>query len=312
MLSKKLRIAFMGTPAFSVGALEALIASGHEIVCVYTQPPRPKGRGQQVQNSPVHETALRHNIPVFTPKSLRKDEEARRVFAAHDLDVAVVAAYGLLLPREVLEAPKHGCLNIHASLLPRWRGASPIQRAVWAGDRESGISIMQMDEGLDTGPVISMESCAITGQTTSSSLHDELAKMGAHMIVKAINRLATDGKLENKPQDDAATTYAPLLTKEDGRIDWKKNAVEIERQIRALNPWPGTYAMMGDGKRLKILEAACVQGVGNAGEILDRNGVVACGAGALKLLRVQPDNARPMDAASAANGGYLRAGAVLS
>ena len=256
MTARTLRIAFMGTPDFAVPALKSLIDGPHEVVCVYSQPPRPKGRGQKVQPSPVHEAASAHNIPVFTPKSLRRDEAAQMQFLAHDLDVAIVAAYGLLLPPAVLKAPRHGCLNIHASLLPRWRGASPIQHAIWHGDQQSGVALMQMEEGLDTGPVIAMRAVPIHATTTAQSLHDELSALGAVLTAEMLDVLARDGSLKSIPQDDAGAAYAPLLKKDDGYIDWTKDASSIDRQIRALNPWPGVWTTTPDGKRLKIL--ACV------------------------------------------------------
>ncbi len=315
-----LRIAFMGTPDFAVPALDALRSSGHEVVCVYTQPPRPKGRGQQVQPSPVHMYADDHGIPVFTPKSLKKEEEQAE-FAGHNLDVAVVAAYGLILPKAILDAPKYGCLNIHASLLPRWRGASPIQHAIWSGDEETGITIMQMDEGLDTGPMLLKRVVKIRPQTTAQSLHDELAGMGSAVIEEVIDKLAAGDGFTPEIQDDALSTYAPLLTKEDGRVDWNKSAIEIDRQIRALNPWPGVWSEV-DGKRLKIHEAIvtpipdypehigslCGEG-DSAGTILDKNGMIVCGGRTiLQITRCQPAGAKAMDFISAVNGGYIKSG----
>jgi methionyl-tRNA formyltransferase len=310
-----LRIIFMGTPDFAVPALKELIDSPHEVVAVYTQPPRPKGRGQKVQPSPVHEAADAHNIPVFTPKSLRKDEAARVAFAAHTADVAVVAAYGLLLPLEVLKAPKYGCLNVHASLLPRWRGASPIQHAIWAGDAESGISIMQMEEGLDTGPVLAKRVVPIRPETTAQSLHDELAGLGAALMLEVLERIAAGKKLTPEKQDDSTATYAPLLTKEHGRIDWRQTAAEIDRQIRALNPWPGVWTMTADDKRLKIIGAELVDETFTEppGTITDRLGHVACGGDTcIRLKMIQPENAKAMDVISAFNGGYLAPDEMLS
>ena len=233
--TKKLRIIFMGTPDFSVPALERLIAGPHEVVCVYSQPPRPKGRGQQVQFTPVHQCALDHGIEVRNPTSFKKDVEARAAFDHLDADVAVVAAYGLILPQEVLDMPRHGCINIHASLLPRWRGAAPIQYAIWKGDEKSGVTIMQMEAGLDTGPMIEEKAVAIHGYTTAQSLHDELSALGGVMIAQAMDDLANDGKLDNIAQDDALSNYASMLKKTDGIVDWAQSAIEIDRQIRALN-----------------------------------------------------------------------------
>ena len=308
--SPKHRVVFMGTPDFAVPALQAILDAGHEVVAVYSQPPRPKGRGQQVQKSPVHELAEQHNIPVFTPRSLRKDAEAVAVFAGHNADVAVVAAYGLLLPKTVLDAPRFGCLNIHASLLPRWRGAAPIQYAVWRGDAQSGITIMQMDVGLDTGPMLLKDACAITPATTASSLHDALSVMGGRLIVQALAQL---GQMIGVVQEDDGSTYAPMLKKEDGLIDWSQDATAIDRQVRALNPWPGTYCLLPDGKRLKVLSVKPADALSGApGTLLDKTGLVACGDNtALQLVQVQPENARPMDVASALNGKYLVVGQSL-
>lgn len=311
-MTRPLRIAFMGTPDFSVPALKALISSGHKVVCVYSQPPRPKGRGQQVQEGPVHQAALAAGIEVRTPLNFKKDEDVA-AFMALELDVAVVAAYGLILPKAILDAPVHGCINIHASLLPRWRGAAPIHRAILEGDAKTGITIMQMEEGLDTGPMISKKEVAIRDTTTAQSLHDMLSAVGASMIVDVIDRLGLDGKLEGEPQSDDGMTYARMLKKEEGRIDWTKPAVVISRQIRALNPWPGTWADLPGGKRLKILEAhvselADIAAPGTVGE----GGIVACGENtALRLSMVQPENKKPMDVAAAYNGNYLKAGQAL-
>ncbi|HRC25926.1 MAG TPA: methionyl-tRNA formyltransferase, partial [Alphaproteobacteria bacterium] len=248
-----MRIVFMGTPDFSVPALEAVAADGHEIACVYTRAPKPKGRGQRLALSPVHTYAQQAGWPVRTPRTLRNVAEQEN-FAALKADVAVVAAYGLLLPKPVLEAPRYGCLNVHASLLPRWRGASPIQRAILAGDVQTGITIMQMDEGLDTGPMIARRSVRISEKSTAASLHDALAALGGAMIAETLHRLETDGQLKSEPQDGAQTTYAPLLTKEEGRIDWSAPAGLIDRQVRAFTPWPGAWGR-AKGRTLKILEA---------------------------------------------------------
>ena len=309
-----LRVVFMGTPDFSVAALQALLDSPHEIICVYTQPPRPKGRGQQLQKSPVHTLAESAGIPVRTPASLKKDEVSRQAFIDLKADVAVVAAYGLILPRPVLDAPRYGCLNIHASLLPRWRGASPIQRSIWAGDDETGITIMQMEEGLDTGPMILKRAIPIGAETTTPMLHDALAVLGGEMIGPVLDQLAAQGRLDSEAQDESLTNYAPLLSKDDGRVDWTQDAAQIDRQIRALNPWPGVWTLNADGVRLKIIEADPVIDKSDAGcgSLIDKEGHVACGNGSvLKLQRVQPDNGKPMDVASAINGGYLALGSRL-
>jgi len=229
----------MGTPDFAVPALKAIHQSAHEVIAVYTQPPRPKGRGHNVQKSPVHEYADANDIPVFTPKSL-KTEEAQAEFAALNGDLAIVAAYGLILPSAILDAPKFGCMNIHASLLPRWRGASPIQQAIWKGDAESGVTLMQMDEGLDTGDEIAKRAVAIDDDTTAQSLHDRLADLGGEMVLDVLETMRSKTAIQATPQNNDLSTYAPMLTKDDGKIAWSQPAHEIDRQIRALNPWPGT------------------------------------------------------------------------
>lgn len=316
-MSKKLRLAFMGTPDFAAVALKALIESNHDVVAVYSQPPRPKGRGNKVQKSATHELAEAHNIPVYTPKSFKKEPEAITAFENLNLDVAVVAAYGLLLPKAILDAPKHGCLNIHGSLLPRWRGAAPIQRAILAGDTETGITIMQMDVGLDTGPMILKDSLPITDQTNAQSLHDDLADMGARLTLETLEMLAKEGIAQSEQQDDALSNYASMLSREDGRVDWQNKAADIERQLRALTPWPGVWCQDAQGKRLKIHEAS----LGNAhhedqaenGEVLSKQGDVVCGEGTiLRLEKVQPENAKAMDFASAINGGYIKIGDILT
>ncbi|MGQ0526610.1 MAG: methionyl-tRNA formyltransferase [Alphaproteobacteria bacterium] len=304
---KPLRIGFMGTPDFAVAPLRALFEAGHEISCVYTQPPRPKGRGQKIRNSPVHEYGLFKNIPVFHPASLKNSEE-HEIFANHRLDVAIVAAYGLILPKTILSAPVYGCINIHASLLPRWRGASPIQRAIWGGDTETGVTLMQMDEGLDTGAMIMKRAIPITDQTTTPVLHDELAVLGAGMIVEAMQMLATDGPLKSTLQNDKDVIYAKLLDKKDGRVDWSQSAIEVDRQVRALNPWPGVWSEIR-GKRFKILAARPqISQSENPGMILNAQGDVSCGGGTLRLMTIQPDNAKAMDFAAAVNGGYIKTG----
>lgn len=317
----------MGTPDFAVPALRALMDGPHEVIAVYSQPPRPKGRGQAVQPAPVHAEAAARGIPVFTPKSLRRDAAARADFIALGADVAVVAAYGLLLPKEVLEAPRFGCLNIHASLLPRWRGASPIQHAVWKGDAESGVCIMQMDEGLDTGAVVARDVVPVGPRMTAAQLHDALAASGAALAARVLDGIAAHGRPQAVPQDGAGVTYAPLLTREHGRVDWTAEADEIDRQVRALNPWPGVWTRDAQGRRIKILaaepvkESAARDGVSGGhhgvaaeapGTLLDRGGLVRCGGGTvLRLARVQPENAKAMDAVSAVNGGYLVPGAAF-
>lgn len=310
-MGNKLRIAFMGTPDFAVSALNALYAAGHEIAAVYCQPPRPAGRGHKLQPSPVQKRAEELGLLVRHPKSLKKNAEARAEFAALKLDIAVVAAYGLILPKEVLDAPKFGCLNIHASLLPRWRGAAPIQRSILAGDKESGVCIMQMEEGLDTGPVLLRGTVPITDKTTASTLHDALALQGAELITKTLALIAAGKAPKPEAQPEEGVTYAEMLDKEDGRIDWTKPAAEIERQMRALTPWPGVWCMQGAG-RLKVLEAEIANGNGAPGTILDRHLIVACGEGALHLKKIQPQDRKPMDGLSFMNGAHLNVGDVLT
>ncbi|MGZ9108320.1 MAG: methionyl-tRNA formyltransferase [Micavibrio sp.] len=310
-----MKVVFMGTPDFSVPALQAILDSQHEVLCVYSQPPRPKGRGQHLQKSPVQQLAESAGIPVCNPLSFKKDETARQEFIALNADIAVVAAYGLILPDSVLTAPRYGCVNIHASLLPRWRGASPIQRAILAGDEMSGITLMQMEAGLDTGPIIEMRDVPIGPATTTPELHDTLAGLGGAMIVPFLDRLSVWNRIESEPQDDSKSCYAPLLKREDGRVEWAKTATEIGRQIRALNPWPGVWAVTADGVRLKILEAALSDAHtdATAGTVLDKSGAVSCGAGGILVLKtVQPENGKAMDVAAAINGGYLRIGTTLS
>lgn len=300
----------MGTPDFAVPALEALIGSAHEVIAVYTQPPRPKGRGHKLQSSPVHICAEKHNIPVYTPKKLKKNEVAIEEFQSLDADIAVVAAYGLILPKTVLEAPKYGCFNIHASLLPRWRGAAPIQYAIWKGDEKSGVTIMQMEQGLDTGPMIAKEETSITDETTALSLHDKLSSIGANMIVKTIDQLSEGGKINSEPQNDALSGYASMLKKEDGQIDWSKNAQEIDRQIRALNPWPGTY-FQNNGDTFKVKKAKYIAEKSQEinGTLLNNLGYVSCGDNTVLYLEsIQAPNGKTMDIPSAINGGYIRAG----
>lgn len=302
------RLAFMGTPDFAVAALKALHAAGHDFAAVYCQPAKPAGRGQQVHKTPVHRVAEDLGIEVRTPKTLRDPVEQKK-FADLKLDVAVVAAYGLILPKAILDAPKHGCINIHGSLLPRWRGAAPIQRALLAGDNETGITIMQMDAGLDTGPMLLKESLPITRQTTAEKLHDEMAALGARLIVEALADLA-EGKLRPAPQTEDGATYAAKLTREDGHIDWTKPAVEIERQVRALTPWPGcTFTL--NGETIKVLEAEVIDANGPPATLLDDQFTVACGKLALRLLRVQRAGKNATDGASLLCGLRLPTGTTL-
>ena len=309
--SRPARLAFMGTPEFSVPTLAVLLDAGHDIRAVYTQPPRPAGRGKRERKSPVHDFAEARGIEVRTPSRLR-DAAEHRAFAALDLDAAVVVAYGLILPREILAAPRHGCLNVHASLLPRWRGAAPIQRAIMAGDDATGVAIMRMDVGLDTGPVLMTEKVAITGETTGASLHDALSELGARLITPALAG-ALYGSLLEIPQPEDGVTYAAKLSREDGHLNWTLPAVELERVIRALDPWPGAWCLVG-GDRLKVL-AAEVMDLGrlnnDPGTVLDPALTVACGDGALRLTRVQKSGKGPMPTDAYLRGNPVPPGTVL-
>ena len=303
-----LRLVFMGTPDFSVPILAALIEAGHDVVCAYSQPPRPAGRGQKERPTPVHAFADSRGIPVRTPKSLRTPE-AQAEFSALEADFAIVAAYGLILPKPVLAAPRHGCLNVHASLLPRWRGAAPIQRAILAGDTETGVTIMQMDEGLDTGAMLLRGVVPITPATTGESLHDALAAQGAGLIVEALAELEA-GRLTPVAQPEDGVTYAAKLAKDEGRLDWSRPAAELERMVRALTPWPGVFFDHA-GERFKVQAAALAEGRGAPGTLLDDRLMVACGDGALRLLRLQRAGKAPLDADAFLRGYALAKGAVL-
>ena len=291
-----MRVIFMGTPAFSVPVLDALVAAGHEVCAVYSQPPRPAGRGKKDRPSPVQARAEALGLEVRCPVSLGGASE-QAAFAALKADVAVVVAYGLILPRAVLDAPARGCLNIHASLLPRWRGAAPIHRAIMAGDAETGVCIMQMEAGLDTGPVLLRQATPIGAQETTGTLHDRLSAMGAALIVKALGQL---DRLEPVPQPDAGVTYAGKIDKSEARLDWTWRAEEVDRHIRGLSPFPGAWTEH-DGQRLKLLGSRMGRGCGAPGEVLDDALTVACGQGAVQLLRLQRAGARAQDA-----GDFLR------
>lgn len=280
----KLRLVFMGTPDFAVPVLEAFRQADDEICAVYSQPPRPANRGHKLTPSPVQAFAEQHGLPVRHPVSL-KNADAQADFAALKADAAIVVAYGLILPKAVLAAPKLGCFNLHASLLPRWRGAAPIQRALLAGDAETGICAMQMDEGLDTGPVLECETVAIGPRMTVSELHDALSAKGAALMVRAVHGFA-EGKIAPQPQPAEGITYAAKLGKDEGRIDWTKGAAGIDRMVRALNPGPGTFFAL-DGERIKLLAAEPADGHGAPGVALDDAGLIACGDGALRLLKLQ-------------------------
>jgi methionyl-tRNA formyltransferase len=311
-----LRLAFMGTPEFALPSLTALAAAGHEIACVYSQPPRPAGRGHKDRATPVARLAAARGWPVRTPATL-KDAAAAAAFADLGLDAGVVVAYGLILPKAILAAPRLGCLNLHASLLPRWRGAAPIQRAILAGDRETGVTVMQMAEGLDDGPILLQQAVPIGPQTTAATLHDALAAVGAELLVRALDGRAA-GTLAARPQDEARATYAEKLRREEGRLDWRRPAAELARRVRALTPWPGAFVALPGGGRLKVLAAEPVEaagvvaGVAEApGTLLDGGFTVACGGGALRLAEVQKPGKAPVDGAAFLRGARLAPGAVL-
>ncbi|MFM5379538.1 methionyl-tRNA formyltransferase [Aeromonas dhakensis] len=292
----KLKLIFAGTPDFAARHLAALLSSDHEVVAVYTQPDKPAGRGQKLTASPVKELALAHDLPVYQPASLRK-EEAQAELAALGADLMVVVAYGLILPKVVLDTPRLGCINVHGSLLPRWRGAAPIQRSIWAGDAETGVTIMQMDVGLDTGAMIRKVSCPIAADETSASLYDKLAELGPQALVDTINAMAA-GNIAAEAQDDALANYAEKLSKEEARIDWSMDAAAIERCIRAFNPWPISWFEVAD-QTVKIWQAEVItQDHGQrAGTLLkaDKQGIdVATGKGVLRLLTLQPPGKKAM------------------
>jgi methionyl-tRNA formyltransferase len=297
----------MGTPAFAVATLVELIGQGHDIACVYSQPPRPKGRGLETEPSPVHALALKHAIAVRTPASLKEKSE-QEAFIALGLDAAVVVAYGLLLPKPILDAPRLGALNLHGSLLPRWRGAAPIQRAVMAGDAETGVMSMRMAEGLDTGPVLLAERTPI-GRKTTGELEDELARLGADLMVRTLAALERGSLVEQAQSNDGAT-YAKKISNEETHIDWTKSAREIDCLIRGLSPSPGAWAEV-KGERIKLLNCEPVDGTGTAGEMLDDSLTVACGSGALRITRLQRPGKAAMDARDALRGFPLPRGTKL-
>jgi methionyl-tRNA formyltransferase len=269
-------VIFMGTPDFALPTLQALIAH-HEVLAVVTQPDRPAGRGGQIRMSPVKQLALEHDLPVYQPKKLRKAEAIAELRTYGIPDVYVVAAFGQILPQEVLDIPPHGSINVHASLLPRWRGAAPIHAAIRAGDDESGVTIMRMDAGLDTGPMLSKRAVAIHADETAASLHDRLAEVGAELLIDTLPGYLT-GEIEPQPQDDDAATYAPQISKDDGEIDWTDSADSIERLVRAFKPWPGTYTYFR-GEMLKIHAGKDASGRAPAGKVIDHNGQIAIGTG---------------------------------
>ena len=300
-----MRVVFAGTPDFAATALRALLSAGHQVVAVYTQPDRPAGRGRKLMPSPVKQVALDASLPVHQPESL-KNPDAQAELAALKPDVMIVAAYGLILPKAVLDTPTHGCLNIHASLLPRWRGAAPIQRAIAAGDADTGITIMRMDVGLDTGDMLLKVTTPITSEDTGGSLHDRLAELGGQAILDALTQLNA-GELHGEPQNDDEANYAHKLSKEEGHIDWSQSARAIERLIRAFNPWPGTYTDLGD-QRVRIHHAEAMADTASKppGTVVrrERDGVdIACGEGVLRVTSVQLPGSRAQSVSDLINGG---------
>lgn len=301
-----MRVIFMGTPGFSVPALDALVGAGHEIVAVYCQPPRPAGRGQKPRPGPVQARAEALGLALRHPASLKEAEEQAE-FAALDADVAVVVAYGLILPQAVLDAPRFGCLNIHASLLPRWRGAAPIHRAIMAGDAETGVCIMRMEAGLDTGPVLLRAAVGIGPQETTGQLHDRLSELGARLIGETLERLPD---LRPEPQTQEGVTYAAKIDKAEARVDWTRPAAGTDRLIRGLSPHPGAWCHIR-GERVKLLGSCLADGAGAPGEVLDDALTVACATGALRLLRLQRAGRAAQDAGEFLRGTPVPRGTIL-
>jgi methionyl-tRNA formyltransferase len=308
-----LRLVFMGTPQFAVPTLTEIVGQGHEVAACYTREPAPAGRGMELRRSPVHEAAERFGIPVLTPKTLRT-QEAADIFASHEADAAVVVAYGMILPKAILDLPPLGCLNLHGSLLPRWRGAAPIQRAIMAGDRETGVMVMRMEEGLDTGPVAMAERIAIGPDATTPEIHDRLMHLGADLMARALAALSR-GALGFTPQPEEGVTYARKIDKAEARIDWGRPAGELHDLVRGLTLFPGAWfeADWGQGPtRVKVLRSALAEGAGLPGELLDDRLTVACGEGALRLIEVQRAGKGPVGAEEFRRGAELAAGAQLS
>jgi methionyl-tRNA formyltransferase len=308
-----MRIVFMGTPDFAVPALGAVLAAGHEVVGVYTQPPRAAGRGLAARKSPVQVFAESKGLPVHTPASLRSVEEQAR-FKALNADAGVVVAYGQILPKAILDAPHHGCFNIHASLLPRWRGAAPIQRALLAGDTETGVAVMRIEETLDTGAVCLMERTAIGPDETAGDLHDRLSELGAELMVRALHDLE-QGALACWPQHERGVTYAAKIEPGETRIDWSRPAREVHNQIRGLSPHPGAWFevdLNGKPERVKALRSTLAEGEGTPGTVLDDQLTIACGKGSVRLLQVQRAGKRPMPVAEFRRGAELPVGSLLA
>jgi len=298
-----LRVVFMGTPDFSVPTLSEIVGAGHDVVGVYTQPPRPAGRGMEARKSPVHAFAEEAGLQVFTPRSLRR-ADVQNQFAALGADVAVVVAYGLILPKPILEAPPLGCLNLHGSLLPRWRGAAPIQRAIMAGDKETGVMVMKMEEGLDTGPVALADRLSIGPDATAGEIHDHLSLMGATLMSRALH-LLEKGELTFTPQPEEGVTYAAKISKDETRIDWSHPGGEVHNMIRGLSPYPGAWfeaLLGGKAERVKVLRSVLVPGKGEPGLLLDAHLTVACGSQAVRLTQVQRAGKRPMGGAEFLRG----------
>ncbi|MFG1300553.1 methionyl-tRNA formyltransferase [Xanthobacter sp. V3C-3] len=305
-----MRIVFMGTPDFAVPTLSEIVGRGHEVAAVYTRAPAPAGRrGLDLTPSPVHRVAELFGIPVLTPKSLR-GEEAATAFRAHDADVAVVVAYGLILPQAILDAPRLGCLNLHGSLLPRWRGAAPIQRAIMAGDRETGVAVMRMEAGLDTGPVGLVERIPIGADMTAGELHDRMMVLGADLMGRALAALERDG-LAFTPQPEAGVAYAAKIEKAETRIDWSLPAGEVHNRIRGLSPFPGAWFALADGTRVKVLRSALAEGTGAPGTALDGGLAIACGSGAVRLVELQKAGKQAGPADAFLRGNPVPAGTVL-
>ncbi len=307
-----MRIVFMGTPDFAVPTLKAVLGAGHEVACVYTQPPRAAGRGMAVRKSPVHQAAEQAGLPVLTPERLRSADEQER-FRGLQPDVAVVVAFGLILPGAILEAPRFGCLNAHASLLPRWRGAAPINRAIMAGDRETGVSIMRIGKGLDAGPVCLEGRVRIGPEETAGELHGRLAALGASLMVEALAKLE-EGKLVCRPQHDERATYAPKLDPKEARINWRLTAHDVHDRIRGLSPHPGAWfeaEINGKRERIKVLRSKIMEGAGTPGTILDDHLTVGCGEGAVRLTEVQRAGRKPMAAEEFLRGSPLTRGTIL-
>jgi methionyl-tRNA formyltransferase len=308
-----MRIVFMGTPDFSVPTLTEIVSTGHEVVAVYTRAPKPAGRGQAERKSPVHVAADGFGLPVLTPKTLR-DADAQGVFALHNADVAVVVAYGLILPKPVLDMPAYGCLNLHGSLLPRWRGAAPIQRAVMAGDARTSVMVMRMEEGLDTGPVALVDEMPIGPDATAGEVHDQMMRVGADLMGRALAALER-GSLTFTPQSEDGVTYAHKIEKGETRIDWSLPASEVHNHIRGLSPFPGAWfeiELNGKPVRVKVLRSTRAEGQGAPGTVLDDRLTIACGTGAVRLVTVQREGKGAMDAASFLNGTGPLGGTRLS